>query len=152
MQHGPGISSGVVLHVRCKVCTVGGEATETKERNIMVISTHGNVRVEAVIRAPLTGAPQTPVTHLSRDIQPDYIYIKYRFESHGWVASSAEVTGFRVLKPATDGTQLLGKGTHRAYWHTIRGDVQADTNLPEWLDTLVSALRPTGDVTVPFDN
>lgn len=114
------------------------------------VSTH----TEATVRVKLTGAPELPASYLSRDIQPDHVTVRYRFgpgQHRGWwVAAHVDVSGQRVLKPGPDGKQRLGKERHTATWYaSSRGDVQSDRDLPEWLDQLVSELRPNGQVTLP---
>lgn len=114
------------------------------------VSTH----TEATVRVKLTGAPELPASYLSRDIQPDHITVRYRFgpgQHRGWwVAAHVDVSGHRVLKPGPDGQQRLGKERHTATWYAGRsGDTQTDRDLPEWLDQLVSELRPSGQVTLP---
>lgn len=110
--------------------------------------------VEATVRVSLTGAPELPASYLSRDIQPDHVAIRFQFgpgQHRGWwVAKNIEVSGHRILKPGPDGQQRLGKESHTARWYAGRsGDTQVDRDLPEWLDKLVSELRPSGQVTLP---
>lgn len=104
------------------------------------------------VRVKLTGAPELPASYLSRDIQPDWICVTYDFgQLRGWwVATDVKVAGQRVLKAGPDGQQRLGKDRHTANWYSGRTrDVQTDRDLPEWLDKLVSELRPSGRVTLP---
>lgn len=106
------------------------------------------------VRVNLTGAPELPASYLSRAILPDWVYVTYVFgpgqARGGWVAQHVDVSGQRVLKPGPDGQRRLGKERHIATWYSGRsGDVQSDRELPEWLDKLVSELRPSGQVTMP---
>jgi hypothetical protein len=106
------------------------------------------------VRVKLTGAPVLPASYLSRDILPFHVSITYVFgpgQHRGWwVARDVTVNGHRVLKPGPDGQRRLGKDDHKAHWYAGRaGDVQTDRDLPEWLDQLVSELRPSGQVTLP---
>jgi hypothetical protein len=118
--------------------------------DISDVSSH----TEATVRVKFTGAPVLPASYLSRDIQPDHITVRYSFgpgQHRGWwVATNVDVSGQRVLKPGPDGQQRLGKERHSASWYGGRTrDVQTDRDLPEWLDQLVSELRPNGQVTLP---
>lgn len=108
------------------------------------------------VRVKFTGAPELAASYLSRDIQPDHLAVTYTFgpgQHRGWwVATNVAVSGQRVLKPGPDGQQRLGKDRHKAEWYGGRTrDVQSDRDLPEWLDRLVSELRPSGQVTLPGD-
>jgi hypothetical protein len=120
----------------------------------MIDVTDVSSHTEATVRVKLTGAPELPASYLSRDIQPDHVSIKFVFgpgQHRGWwVAADVSVSGQRVLKAGPDGQQRLGKERHTAHWYGGRTrDVQTDRDLPEWLDNLVSELRPSGQVTLP---
>ena len=120
----------------------------------MIDITKVDSTTRVVVRINFTGAPELPASYLSRDIQPDWAMITYDFgpghHRGWWVATDIKVGGARVLKPGPDGKQRLGKERHTANWYAGRsGDVQTDRDLPEWLDQLVSELRPSGQVTLP---
>ena len=120
----------------------------------MIDSTNVGSDATVKIRVNLTGAPELPASYLSRTILPDWVCVTYAFgpgQHRGWwVATDLKVSGQRVLKPGPDGQQRLGKERHTADWYRGRsGDVQTDRDLPEWLDSLVSELRPSGQVTLP---
>lgn len=120
--------------------------------------TDGKMQVEATVRGGLTGTPELSVPDQDHVIQPDCIKVEYLFESHqqggSWVAVDVEVVGSQVLVAAADGSQRLGGYRYLAAWsrYSLSGDVQTDFRLPEWLHTLVSDLRPEGQLTLPLDN
>lgn len=95
-----------------------------------------------------------------REFQPQFAQVEYRYEVAGtdshdgfWHAVKVTAAGPRVLKPAPDGSRRLGAETCRTEWsHSI--DVQQfgsgrDNTVPEWLDDLVTDMRPSGHVQVP---
>ncbi|QBZ73555.1 hypothetical protein SEA_MISCHIEF19_70 [Streptomyces phage Mischief19] len=107
---------------------------------------------EATVRVDLTGAPQVKASYSDRHIVPAKLTVHYTYDPAAgwWRATSAKVTGPRVLKPKADGTLRLGQEWHDREWSVFgKGDVQVDKGLPEWLDSLVSELRPAGEVSVP---
>lgn len=113
---------------------------------------------DVVVHADVMGAPETKVTYLDQMMQPDQVRITYAYDAVAgrWVAHDVFTTGLRVLKPAADGTQRLGKDSHKSYWSSWgRKDIQVSrlsaaggSELPEWLNKLVDELRPTGGVSM----
>lgn len=115
---------------------------------------------KATVRVHVSGTPDLKGDYVNRHIQPYFVAIEYTYRPHvdagwtvhGWQATSVKVVGSRILKPRPDGTQRLGMDTHDASWHSSGNtDVQRDERkpLPEWLDRLVSDLRPSGDLFLP---
>lgn len=106
---------------------------------------------DVVVVVELTGGPQVRATYLSFDIVVDWLGVTYRYNAADdfWFALDVRAGGQKVLKPAPDGTRRLGKDRSKANWGSWSRDVQAEGNLPEELDRLVSELRPTGAVTLP---
>lgn len=114
------------------------------------------------VRVHLSGAPDVKADYLDRYIQPYFVAIEYVYHqtvgedgwtNHNWNCWSATVVGFRVLKPSKDGTRRLGDATHRAGWSGYgRDGIKADNPrkpLPEWLDKLITELRPSGNLDLP---
>lgn len=99
---------------------------------------------------PQDEIPEMKVEYLDRMFLPDRVTIKYKFgpgQHRGWwVAQSVTVYGPRVLKPGPNGERRTGKDDHKSSWSDFRGDVQSSENLPEWLDRLISHMRPAGQV------
>lgn len=117
--------------------------------NVADVST----QVTAVVRVklePQDEVPEMKARYSDRMFLPDYVQIDYKFgpgQHRGWwVATSVTVSGYRVLKPGPDGARRLGKDSHKSCWVSSRGDVQTNERLPEWLDRLISHLRPAGQV------
>jgi hypothetical protein len=123
-------------------------------------------RTNAVVAVGVTGTPTVKVWWNGREILPHSLEIEYTYRpgrtedgwnSHLWVAGSVKVSGHRVLKPGADGAQRLGKEEHTTDWRGWNDDVQANdatrsgvyAPLPEWLDSLVSELRPSGEIALP---
>lgn len=113
-----------------------------------------DTRVTAVVRVklePQDDVPETKASYLDRMFLPDFVKIDYSFgpgQHRGWwVATAVTVSGFRVLKPGPDGARRLGKDSHKAEWSDWGGDVQSGKKpLPDWLDKLISHMRPAGQV------
>lgn len=114
---------------------------------------------KATVRVHLDGTPDLKGDYVNRHMQPYFVSIEYTYRqhqdgqwtTHEWAATSVKVVGSRILKPRPDGTQRLGMDTHDATWQSSGNtDVQQDERkpLPEWLDRLVSDLRPSGDLTL----
>lgn len=111
---------------------------------------------QATIRVHLSGAPDLKADYVDRYIQPYYAVIIYTYRqyqdggwiAHEWAATSVRVVGHRILKPGPDGAQRLGKDTHDRSWS--HSDVQRYERkyLPEWIDHLITELRPSGDLSL----
>lgn len=99
---------------------------------------------------PQNEVPEMAVQYLDRMMLPDRVRIEYRFgpgQHRGrWVAQDVTVYGMRVLKPGPGGERRLGKDQHKSNWSDYSGDVQSSTTFPEWLDRLISHMRPAGQV------
>lgn len=112
-----------------------------------------HITTDVIVR--FQGAEQVKASYLDRHILPDYMKAVYTFDTGAqwWKATSVTVCGPRILKPGPGGQQRLGKERHEAAWVTygFRGvkDVQDEHSLPEWLDHLLSEMRPMGAVTPP---
>lgn len=96
-------------------------------------------------------APDMKVSYQDRMMQPDCVMVEYRLDpARGWwTADHITVVGARLLKPAPDGTPRIGKDRPKSTYGGWNRDVQEEYDLPEWLDNLVSELRPNGNVTLP---
>lgn len=111
---------------------------------------------KATVRVHLSSTPDLKANYVDRRIQPYFVVIEYAYRqhldgdwtTHEWTATFVRVVGHRILKPGPDGAQRLGKDTHDRSWSDR--DIQRDERnpLPEWLDKIVSELRPSGDLTL----
>lgn len=114
-------------------------------------------RTKANRHARITGAPELDATYLDQTIQPQHIWIRYVYHlvngEPTWTATQIIVEGFRVLKPARDGSQRLGKQTHIATWTSwdLGHRTTSRNQTPAWLDDVVEILRPSGGVGLPFE-
>lgn len=111
-------------------------------------------QIEAKIVVHVTGAPVTPADYLSHVIAPDTVILHFSSDQDTvmWVCTKVKVTGARILKPATDGTQRLGKMNHSAEWFTYGGmDLARNTryHVPEWIRDLIEQARPVGAPSIP---
>jgi len=115
----------------------------------------------AIVRVRITDAPPVKASYVAHHIRPFYVEIKYAYRQtrsdldgwteHTWPAVQVKLIGGRILKPGPNGEQRIGKATHEADWSSYgTRDVQSNPSrpLPEWLDKLISEMRPHGDLPV----
>jgi hypothetical protein len=112
---------------------------------IKVMSASGSA--EAVVSIGVTGTPPLKATFQERQLQPERITVRYRYQAqvdtdgwthHVWTRVNVVVDGPRILKPAADGSQRLGVEVLR--YNPVFED------LPEWLVKLADEFRPSGDI------
>lgn len=110
-------------------------------------------KVAAVIEVSLHDAPVLDASYLNQKLVPYLLRVEYRYErgeagtwtTHWWQAVKVEVAGHRVLKPGPDGSlRVSATQTHKCAWY----GADISESLPEWLDEIVSELRPSGEVQV----
>jgi hypothetical protein len=113
------------------------------------------------VETDLKGAPEHKADYISRRIVPDRAIVTYRYHEqmtedgwtqHRWLAMDVKLTGYRILKPAADGSQRLGVDRHEACWYTVRtgADLVADKpELPAWVAELIQRMRPSGELVLP---
>ncbi|ALO79352.1 hypothetical protein [Streptomyces phage phiSAJS1] len=127
------------------------DATTAAQRDTLNSTHHVDVtdvqrHLAAVVR--LTGAPAIKASYLDHRIIPAHLAVEYVYDAGAgwWKARNVKLSGPRILKPKPDGTIRLGKDWHDRSWSAWGSkDVQVEGDLPEWLDSLVSELRPAGD-------
>lgn len=106
---------------------------------------------ETKVTIRIEGGPEAPVQYLGRNMLVDYVGVTYRYapEREWWMAVSVTVAGQRLLKPGPNGEQRIGKDRHKSTYGGWSRDVQEAGDLPDWLDPIVSELRPSGAVALP---
>lgn len=113
--------------------------------------------VRSNVTVYVSGTPVMAASYTDREIAPDVVQITYTYHgerdangwtTHWWHATDVKVTGYRVLKPGPKGEQRLsGKDNHTAHFSGYVGNsVQDKGEMPEWLDALVTHVRPSGEV------
>ena len=110
------------------------------------------VAVRVSIRVRLTGAPAIKASYLDRHIIPAHLHVEYVYDAGAgwWKARNVKLSGPRILKPKVAGVIRLGRDWHDRSWSAWgKRDIQEAGDLPEWLDNLVSKLRPSGELALP---
>lgn len=118
--------------------------------DISQVTTHTTVSV--TIR--FTGAPDHAAQYSRQDRRflPQYLEAEYEYDAgqSWWRVRSVTIVGPYILKPAADGSQRLGKGWGKYDWYGTSGrDMQERGELPEWLDQVLSEIRPAGALELP---
>lgn len=112
----------------------------------------GWITAEVQVKLNPSTTPDVKVQYLDHRMQVDHMGAEYRLNTATgwWVCQTITLAGNRLLKPAADGTPRVGKDRHKTTYSSYsKGDVQSKGDVPEWLDKLISELRPSGTVTLP---
>lgn len=141
------------VHAQQAAIVAGDRSAALGPVDVLTVDTHTRTNV----RTKITGAPAVKASYLDRQIIPAHLAIEYVYDvaAEWWRAVDVKLSGPRVLKPKADGTIRLGKDWHDRNWSAWSGgDVQGDGSnhggeLPGWLDSLVSELRPNGALALP---
>lgn len=114
-------------------------------------------RTVSTTTVEVSDAPDLKAAYLGFMIAPRRVDIEFEHTSASnadgwtrdwWIACRVVVHGPKILKPGRNGERRLSATLHEAWWCDHRAEGVQALDLPEWLDEIVSDVRPHGELRV----